>query len=90
MAFVVRETQTTPNPNAIKFVLDREITTERLSFANPAAAAEHALAAQLFALDGVAGLLLMGDFVTVLKKPSAKWALLKPSVKKILSAEFSD
>ena len=85
MPWTVREVQSTPNPNAIKFVLDRHITEERLSFTNPSSAADHPLASQLFEISGVSSLLLLGDFVTVVKSPAAKWANITPKVKKVLA-----
>lgn len=85
MSLAVKEVQPTPNPNALKFVLDRTLTQERLSFADPNSAGEHPLASQLFGIGGVSSLLLLGDFVTVVKTPAAKWSSITPKVKKVLS-----
>jgi hypothetical protein len=85
MAFLVREIQPTPNPNAMKYVLDRPIADQRLSFFDASSAAAHPLAARLFAIEDVTSLLLLGDFVTVNKSPAAKWAKINAAVKRVLA-----
>jgi len=85
MGFTVKEVQPTPNPNAMKFVLDRVIAPQPASFFNAAAAATHPIAARLFEVSGVASLLLLGDFVTVNKQPPAKWPQITSKIKKILA-----
>ena len=85
MGYTVIEVQPTPNPNANKFVLDRPISEQPMSFFNAAAARGHALATQLFGIGGVSSLLLLGDFMTVNKSPEANWKSITPKVKKILA-----
>ncbi len=75
----------TPNPNAVKFMLDRDISAGSESFLNPSAGESHALAKQLFAIEGVASLLFLGNFVTVNKTAAATWKSLTPKVKKLLA-----
>jgi hypothetical protein len=87
MPFSVLQVQPTPNPNALKFVLDGHVTENRLSFAHPAAAGDHPLASKLFAIDGVVSLLLLDDFVTVSKAPAAKWGSITAKVKRVLAAD---
>ena len=85
MAFRVVEVQPTPNPNALKFMLDRRVSEKPISFLAPDAAGDHPVAARLFAIPGVASLLLLGDFVTVNKSPDSNWTDIKPRVKRALS-----
>jgi NFU1 iron-sulfur cluster scaffold homolog, mitochondrial len=85
MGFEVKEVQSTPNPNALKFVLDRAIAPQPISFFKAESAAAHSLAARLFKIGGVASLLLLGDFVTVNKQPQAKWSAITKKVRKILA-----
>ena len=40
-----------------------------MSFLNAASGNEHPIASKLFAITGVTALLLLGDFVTVTKRP---------------------
>ena len=85
MAFRVVEVQPTPNPNALKFMLDREISERPTSFLTAGAATGHPIATRLFGIPGVSSLLLLGDFVTVNKSPDANWAEIKPRVQRALS-----
>ena len=84
MGFKVVEIQPTPNPNAAKFVLDREISERPVSFLTPAEGASHPLASQLFSIQGVTSVLLLGDFVTINKTASAEWKQIADKAKEIL------
>jgi NFU1 iron-sulfur cluster scaffold homolog, mitochondrial len=85
MPFRVQEIQPTPNPNAAKFILDRPIVEQPMSFFTPAAAKGHPLAEALFAIPGVSSLLLLGDFVTVNKAADARWDQIAAQVKAVLA-----
>lgn len=75
----------TPNPNAIKCVLDRPIAALPRAYRTPGEVPEHdAPARALFAVEGVTNLLLLRDFVTVGKAPGASWATIKRAVKRAL------
>ncbi|MBV8780030.1 MAG: NifU N-terminal domain-containing protein [Phycisphaerae bacterium] len=84
MPYRVTAVDPTPNPNAMKFMLDRPISVDSESFLDSSAANENELAKALFAIDGVAGLLFLGDFVTVNKTPAGAWKQITPRVKKVL------
>jgi hypothetical protein len=87
MPYIVREAQPTPNPNALKLVLDRPIAADApLSFRTPEAAVGHPLAEQLFAIPGVVGLLFLNDFVTINKAPTAKWAEIRDKAYRVLKS----
>ena len=86
MPYRVTAVEPTPNPNAVKFMLDRDISAGSESFLDPSAGEAHPLARQLFTLDGVASLLFLGNFVTVNKTPQAVWKSLTPKVKKMLAS----
>ena len=86
MSFIVSEVQPTPNPNAAKFLLDHTISAQPISFFNAAAAVGHPLAEKLFKIDGVVSLLLLGDFITVNKSPTAQWSEITRRVKQVLAA----
>jgi hypothetical protein len=87
MGFNVSQVQPTPNPNAAKFVLDRPVSDQPISFFSSAAADGHPLAKKLFAIEGVASLLLLGDFITVNKSPQSQWNQITKNVKQVLAAE---
>lgn len=84
MPIRVMQVQATPNPNAMKYVLDRVITSTTQSYLNAEAASRHALAGALFAINGVCGVMLLNDFVTVSKRPEAKWGELTRQVRSVL------
>ena len=86
MGLRVTEIQPTPNPNAAKFMLDRSVAAQPMSFFNAAAAKDHPLASALFAIDGVSSLLLLGDFITINKSPAADWADIKRRARAVLAA----
>ena len=85
MPFVVQEIQPTPNPNAAKFILDRQIVEQPMSFFNAEAAVNDPVASKLFAITGVDSVLMLGDFVTVNKSPDAHWKEINPQVKAVLA-----
>ena len=85
MPFRVLDTQPTPNPNALKFILDGPISNSPISFFSPDSAKGYPLAQTLFAVPGVTSLLFLGDFLTVNKSPAAKWKPITTAVIKALS-----
>ena len=91
MGFKVLEIQPTPNPNAVKLVLDGSVSQQPLSFFNVAAAKDYPLAVALFAIDGVSSLLLLGDFITINKSPAADWADITLRARAVLAgAKMAD
>ena len=85
MGFRVIEIQPTPNPNAAKFVLDRPVSQQPMSFFNSSAANDFPLAKKLFAIPGVSSLLLLGDFITVNKQPDVEWKDITKAVETVLA-----
>ena len=86
MPFKVIDIQPTPNPNAAKFILDSQIASQPTSFFNAEQAKDHPLASKLFAIPGVASVLLLGDFVTINKRPEIKWSALTDNVQFVLQS----
>jgi Fe-S cluster biogenesis protein NfuA len=69
----------TPNPNSLKFILGREIVAHGpYEFASEAEAKPSPLATSLFKIPGVEGVFLGANFVTIRKKPEAKWNEIEP------------
>lgn len=80
---------TTPNENAMKFTLNcQAIEAGHKTYANAEAAAENPVARALFAIDGVAQVFLMADFITVTKKPEAGWAALEAPILKAIQLAY--
>jgi hypothetical protein len=80
--------QPTPNPNAMKFTVDRTVVDGRASrsFHSAAHVAEDPLARALFAVAGVASLFMVEDFITVTKQPDAQWHELAPQLEAAILA----
>jgi Fe-S cluster biogenesis protein NfuA len=75
------QTETTPNPNTLKFLPGQDVLgTGAVEFTEAAKAANSPLATSLFAIDGVAGVFLGGDFVTISKSDSTDWSTVKTQV----------
>jgi hypothetical protein len=76
--------QETPNPNALKCVLPHRLGGGRRSYFRPGDARDDPLAAALFAIPGVANVLIHDDWVTVGKTPDADWKSLRPALERVL------
>jgi hypothetical protein len=77
--------ETTPNPNAKKCVLDGRISDRPRSFRSSDDAMGDPTAAALFAIPGVTGVLMNGDWVTVNKAAEAAWGEVERGVRETLS-----
>jgi Fe-S cluster biogenesis protein NfuA len=75
----------TPNPNAMKFLVDgRLIEGGSRAFESSERAAEDPLASSLFALGKVNTVFFMPGFVTVNKEDGADWGALAPAVARVI------
>jgi len=84
------QTELTPNPATLKFLPGRSvIDSGTANFTNAAAAARSPLAERLFAIGGVTGVFLGGDFVTVSKDEDSDWYQLKPAILGIIMEHFT-
>ena len=72
----------TPNPNSIKWVLGQPVaeTVSAASFAPPIEASVSPLAAPIVAIEGVEGVLLGPNFVTVTKSEGMEWTDLAADI----------
>lgn len=76
----------TPNPNSVKITADDSPFIEEgmVSLASAEEADEHPLGRHLFAIDGVANVLILPQFITISKNGSADWGDVLPNVKRVL------
>ena len=75
------QTETTPNPATLKFLPGQTVLgSGTADFPNADSAAPSPLARAIFAVDGVTGVFLGADFVTVTKADALDWAHLKPAI----------
>lgn len=72
----------TPNPNSVKWVLSTSILDAGQSahFEAPVASDVSPLAARLFGIDGVSGVFLAANFITVTKREGVEWPALAQSL----------
>lgn len=76
--------QTTPNPNALKCVVEGVISDRPRSFFKAADAAGDELGTALFAIPGVTNILIQDRWLTVCKSPEADWKGIKAGVEKVV------
>ncbi|MEM8835926.1 MAG: NifU N-terminal domain-containing protein [Planctomycetota bacterium] len=74
----------TPNPNALKCIVDAPLSDRPRSFRTREAAAGDPLGEALFGVEGVTNVLINGAWFTVNKAPDAKWPTLKPGIERAL------
>lgn len=90
MAFMLIETEATPNPATLKFLPGRAVMDSGTrDFATPEEAEASPLAEALFSLGDVEGVFFGRDFVSVTAGPGSDWARLKPDVLSIMLDHFS-
>lgn len=83
------ETETTPNPAALKFLPGQTVMAAGTrEFATPEAAEASPLAQAIFDTGEVVNVFFGADFVSVTAAPGADWSALKPQVIAILLDHF--
>ena len=83
------QTEQTPNPATLKFLPGRPVMDKGTAdFAAPDGAGRSPLAKRLFQVDGVVGVFLGSDFVTVTKRDDKEWYLLKPALLGVIMEHF--
>ncbi len=84
------ETEQTPNPATLKFLPGRSVMGAATADFTSADAAERSpLAQRLFQVEGVNGIFLGSDFVTVTKAEGKTWQVLKPAILGIIMEHFA-
>ena len=84
------QTEQTPNPASLKFLPGCEVMVSGTAeFTEAVKAHVSPLAEQLFKIDGVTGVFLGADFVTVSKNDSVSWPQLKPLVLGVIMEHFT-
>jgi len=80
------ETESTPNPNSIKFLPGQEVLPELYGTGREFQRTQHRefqccpLAISIFDIDGINGVYLGRDFISVTKAADYQWNILKPQV----------
>jgi Fe-S cluster biogenesis protein NfuA len=75
------QTEATPNPATLKFIPGKVVLGEgAVDYRDRAEATASPLAQRVFGVDGVTGVFLGSDFVSVTKAESVEWGHIKPAV----------
>jgi len=82
----------TPNPNSIKWVLGRPLVEGGVSAHFDAAPGEDVspLAARIFAVEGVVGVFLASNFVTVTKRGEVEWTDIAQPIVDAIKSRLSE
>ena len=80
---------TTPNENAMKYTLNcNSIESGHKTYANAESAEDSLVEKALFAIDGVAQVFLMANFISVTKKPETNWSNLEASILEAIKSSY--
>ena len=84
------QTEPTPNPATMKFLPGETVLADdTANFTDAKAARRSPLAERLFLIDGVSGVFLGSDFVTITKTEVAEWQLLKPTILGVIMEHYA-
>ena len=84
MAVTVTPSET-PNPNSMKFTVDKILVKSgSLSYSSAAEAESDQVAKALFALSGVTSVFCISDFLTITCDGSQDWGSLEPQIIKAM------
>lgn len=75
---MVENVDLTPNPHALKFILNEKLlNVETRQYADKASAEKDPFAKGIFEIDGVVSVFYMDRFVTIEKSPDANWGQIQ-------------
>src|SRR5215475_6596287 len=75
------QTEPTPNPSTLKFMPGRTVLGDgTVDFRAKAEARTSPLARRLFDVEGVAGVFLGADFISITKGEADEWQHIKPAI----------
>ncbi len=82
--------QATPNPDSLKFTVDRIIATENVSFKADDKAVRSPLAQKILGFPWAAGVFIGPDFVTVTKQNWVEWEILADPLADLIKEHIAD
>lgn len=84
------QTEETPNPATLKFLPGCDVAgAGTADFPNSESANRSPLAERLFMIEGLEGVFLGSDFITVTKAAAKEWYLLKPAILGVIMEHFT-
>lgn len=85
MSYRVVRADSTPNPNAVKLIVEPSPGPSIRSYFNREQAANDPLAAALFAIPGVTNVMIQPTFITVNKAAEHDWGPIRRAVERVLA-----
>jgi len=83
------QTEHTPNPATLKFLPGQPVMSSgTANFPGAADAQNSPLAVRLFGIEGLAGVFLGSDFITVTKSDDKDWEVMKPQILGVIMEHF--
>lgn len=77
--------QSTPNPNAFKFVLNRKVKTEgKIGYKNAEECHTNPLARKLFSIPGISEIFFFDNVITVTHDGREDWDVIEPQVRQVI------
>lgn len=83
------QTETTPNPDALKFLPGQSVSSSTHEFLTATSALPSPLATNLFNIEGVKSVFFGPDFVSVNKVEDAPWNTMKPEIFSAIIEHFT-
>lgn len=84
------QTEQTPNTESLKFIPGVEVLGNGTAeFLDVRSSMQSPLAKQLFQIDGIVGVFLGPDFITISKDQNAEWQLMKPDIYAAIMDHFA-
>ena len=84
------QTEQTPNPATLKFLPGQDVMgAGTADFPDPESARRSPLAERLFQIEGVNGVFLGSDFITVTKAADTDWHLVKPAILGVIMEHYT-
>jgi Fe-S cluster biogenesis protein NfuA len=74
------QTESTPNPNALKFLPGIEVSPEQPVYMTSSEGCNSLLARKLFAIKNVEGVFFGSDFITITSCAESNWDVMKPEI----------
>lgn len=81
--------QATPNPDSMKFIVDRPVSSENVNFTSAEQAARSPLAIKILGFPWAAGVFIGANFVTVTKQNWVEWEILADPLSDLIREHIS-
>ncbi|MFN3403454.1 MAG: NifU family protein [Cytophagaceae bacterium] len=88
--FINLYTESNPNPNSLKFVVDFLLVPESVDFPNPQSAINCPLAQDLFRFSFVKRVFFSSNFITITKSDDIEWEEIIPMLKSLIKGYLEE